>query len=1016
MSENHYAVEVQTGGTYDDSAVGMTTGYMRFVTDRPDYDGTETGDSLIPTGEHSLIKINLSGAETIGVAFQSGQLYTASNGGFKSANTVLPIGSRFTVLDASDFTGGELATAKGSAPAEGDLFEVSENESGSEAVTYAGKNVWYEDFITKKGMSNPSRRVDLEGTGDYGTLSGFNFQIDNSYITGTGAPIWRTLNSNDVYLNAKIVRVYSVIGDSFYQIWTGVIDNNPMNETDLKFVCKSNFKQVHNNFPPNVFNDVDYPNSIDSVNDEAVPVCIGDVEYASIKNVSGDPAWITLVSQDFGDFDIAQATAYSVSASGTSITLATEGVSFSADELIGNQIFIGSGKDVEDTDRGYLIIDNAATSGGTPATTQITVAEPIEDFSAATYGYSGSADEDDKWQFKIADISTTGVVSNQKIGSFKTDSSGVVQLWSYSSEDREYVDVKYATESVDVEDSDYNNTATVDAISTNISKDGNIAYRIPIGVSVNSIVGTGNAPVISNPITNVTDFDRTAVVEARRTALGGESSISLEIDFDISFGKNELDFDELYFGIDLEDATAPAIDSIMVIQLRFYNQYNAVTHSQSFITSGAHTNWGSFNFLPDDYYRNAGSSNLGGEDSDFGGSIAGLGENRTNLLIDSAIYNGIKSGSLQKRVVMQVSLTYGSSPGIGDILGVDIKQIGIHGYKAIDITNTTLYTRVSGELLSDGVTESNTVYNAFRLMLEDYNGLGSHQIDYGNLAATRASDWYVGRQIADKKNLAFYLKELAQNSFVAIFQDRVGKIHLNAWRSDSSTAHTHDDTTVVRDSISDWKLTGIDRVFNNFLFLFSPNPAEDKYFSQYSIKDVDDDSAVSGMDWLLQPLWYVSNACYKIYNIIKEFRMELPWFSDRNRWYNSDDTGKDGLGIDSSHYRFCAQAVFWLTRQKRRVKYRLPLDSTNVSIELTDPVEFRDRVYTNSAIDSAYLQGNIEYIEYDLERDQIVVQSILEPNDTIGEDYGDIIETGSASDTITESGSQPDTITEVGIT
>jgi hypothetical protein len=120
--------------------------------------------------------------------------------------------------------------------------------------------------------------------------------------------------------------------------------------------------------------------------------------------------------------------------------------------------------------------------------------------------------------------------------------------------------------------------------------------------------------------------------------------------------------------------------------------------------------------------------------------------------------------------------------------------------------------------------------------------------------------------------------------------------------------------------------------------------------------------------------------------------------------------GEVGVGVDGSAYHWLGKAVFWMARQKRKAGYNIPLDTTTVNTELCDPVTFNDPVFSNGEA----LAGSISSIEYDIQTDSIRVESLLQPNDTIDDDYGDIVETGSAADTITETGSASDTITEDG--
>jgi hypothetical protein len=90
-------------------------------------------------------------------------------------------------------------------------------------------NVWYEGFIVKEGLSNPSRQVDISISGDYGVLSGFNFKIRNTDL------FWNFVKANNIYLVNKTVKLYTVISDTFFQVWQGVVFNNPYDELNYQF-------------------------------------------------------------------------------------------------------------------------------------------------------------------------------------------------------------------------------------------------------------------------------------------------------------------------------------------------------------------------------------------------------------------------------------------------------------------------------------------------------------------------------------------------------------------------------------------------------------------------------------------------------------------------------------------------------------------------------------------------------------------------------------------------------------
>lgn len=75
--------------------------------------------------------------ESLATAIQSGEMYAAS-GRNKTADTVPSEESIFMVYGDGDTTGNDLATAKGEAPRKYDIFQVDDNGSGTEAISYLG--------------------------------------------------------------------------------------------------------------------------------------------------------------------------------------------------------------------------------------------------------------------------------------------------------------------------------------------------------------------------------------------------------------------------------------------------------------------------------------------------------------------------------------------------------------------------------------------------------------------------------------------------------------------------------------------------------------------------------------------------------------------------------------------------------------------------------------------------------------------------------------------------------------
>ncbi len=94
-----------------------------------------SGDMVLGNNAKEDFTVTLGGG-TISESFQVGGDSYAAN-----SNAVPVVGTYFKVTDTTDFTAGDLATAKGSAPAANDFFRVTNNGVGTEAVAYAGNAI-----------------------------------------------------------------------------------------------------------------------------------------------------------------------------------------------------------------------------------------------------------------------------------------------------------------------------------------------------------------------------------------------------------------------------------------------------------------------------------------------------------------------------------------------------------------------------------------------------------------------------------------------------------------------------------------------------------------------------------------------------------------------------------------------------------------------------------------------------------------------------------------------------------
>jgi len=155
-----------------------------------------------------------------------------------------------------------------------------EEESGTNSYT------WYQGFINKDGMSNPSRSIDISKAGDYGTVSSFSFKLRNN------DKFWKSLRSNNISIINKDVRVFVVIDNVFYQIWGGRVDSTPRTSTEFIVNCSDESVSIHKDMPNKVINNVISPIILDNGKQLYKAIRVGESESIQLSdNFTSAPVW-----------------------------------------------------------------------------------------------------------------------------------------------------------------------------------------------------------------------------------------------------------------------------------------------------------------------------------------------------------------------------------------------------------------------------------------------------------------------------------------------------------------------------------------------------------------------------------------------------------------------------------------------------------------------------------------------------------------------------------------------------
>lgn len=223
-------------------------------------------------------------------------------------------------------------------------------------------HIWYEGWLLKDSIGNPSRSVEIAETGSYGTFSGFNFSIRNDL------KMWKYLRDNAIFLTNRYIKLYTVIDGVFYSTWMGVISNEISNDIEYEFQCIDQFKKIHKIMPPNSIFESIYPGSIAESQGEAIPVSIGNITYAKLQTISTEPYLYDL--NDATEFyngvypTKAAASVRYLTPDGTNAQLHiyTVGYSWGVNGLAGKYVFCCKGGGDPDTDQLIRIESSDATT------------------------------------------------------------------------------------------------------------------------------------------------------------------------------------------------------------------------------------------------------------------------------------------------------------------------------------------------------------------------------------------------------------------------------------------------------------------------------------------------------------------------------------------------------------------------------------------------------------------------------------------------------------------------------
>jgi hypothetical protein len=637
--------------------------------------------------------------------------------------------------------------------------------------------IWYEGILTKDSLSNPSRRIDLSVSGEYGTLSGINIKIVNYN------KFFDFLQSNDIYITGRSVKVYVVLDDKFYQIWNGSVNNISYDETTYTLECKDNYKQIHKVMPPNVISVAEFPES--EAQGETIPITIGNVAYAKLLDAGIKPYYADLNATDsffethtrVRDFNILyreenfnSSYKYKIAAmtnyvgkygyTSTYITLATRDIIIEEDSLAGYYIIGRSGNGL-DTEYASYIVSNTLTSNGE---TIFTIAGDFQGINYDTMHthYYQNEFTDEIWWFSVAKLTNVLLISDSDISSLKQDKFNNYYLYNFDNEKKVFSRIDSIIRAVGVTGIQGYNYPGIEIISKKMSIDGDISYNYFIIPTQFKVLSSFDRNL--NQKINTLEYKEEGSVESSMefTELGSDWTNAIndkninsyvvcknrtevnrylyEAAVDLLLPADNLNdgFSSLYACVDYRiESRASEVNVLTYTTIQFFDVYDnvikEVTTQFLYPANATYTTTPiDIRQLPDGYYYGGKPwSNFDyGTDKHFWGRTdlyidGGTGNTEyeiytDQLEIDSDLVEKVRDGLISAKVRILITVKGESAGGAGNC-NIYIYQAGIVARKNLDIISDDMYASITGEGYT-GIESS--VYTAYKTILEQYDHYG----------------------------------------------------------------------------------------------------------------------------------------------------------------------------------------------------------------------------------------------------------------------------------------------------
>ena len=846
---------------------------------------------------------------------------------------------------------------------------------------------WTTGLLVDGGIDRASVAVDLSETGGYSPEGSFGFVIAGS------TNIVSYLDTYQIKLIGRTVRVWAAVGALFVPIWAGIVDTYGETDSGFQFACTVDFKARHNTIPPNVTDSGD-----------VIPVVFGKVSKSPTTEIIGisPPLYPNAYAVNERDDGVGE---YEVILHcylpwayyqdlDNRVTTLIEDVYFSIVSGTFSETYMSNSTvyKIDSIDVG--IVDPGVKAEVLISTTAVICATTAQNIPVTADDYSTV------WTLSFFTFDNQTQISNTAITEAELSDTGLPK--TYIRADDVYVDVSVV---VDTYDNPSIAIAGVDSplVSESISLSGVNAGRGFFGTTrPDDLFDNTNFVAVGN-LANLYDRDADTFYGLEYKA---DNAVSYNYNGNLSTGlckiyKSDLidGVDDYYFAFSMQYFSGTAFCNLIPGTNATYIKASppwATTsnydQSSGYLT-GVYSANDKLSHIPKTWYT-------AGVDIPTDISPRTTTDLSDSFKIPSNVIDDLRSGKLYTVEIMHDIETVNVVSTLNQPVDISIRY-----FDCALIAKYGLAEAGNEYYVGVNIGEANTVnvLDAIDHILVDYDGFTS----FVSEISTRTT-WPIGRTLTERKSSAEYLDELCRNAFMVGFVSHENLLTFRTWIDNTTPVYAFNGNNIIRDSITDWNYSPISTVYNDIAAFAGYDYGAGEFADVYKITNTNEASfPIESGDWqkyvVGQSDYATAAAAWEkaragvdqtgVVQILPSSLGELPWFR-----------AEAATAVDSA-WEFASLCAYWLSVQKLGCQFSASINAGTLALRLADPITVNDPIYSNNVALLGWISG------IDIDRDAKEINYTVQFAPIVAEESY-IYETGTAPDTITELGYSADPLSD----